>query len=240
MLLVDLGVAPKIFISCFMKFHKATALLIFVFLLPLQLSGQELGVEYGATRAGYDDALETPTGFGVHADIPLIRDMSMPVIRQIEIRLGASRHTENRTLRRSRCTGFIPPGTDCSPETFDGDSDLTRLGVGLVVGFEPVIAGIEPEIYVMGTSTRINTEFIGRESGRNIGPIDPENPSAGLEFGVMLNYSVTPFFGLFGRFAAQNTNFGACAEDVWAPFCEDRTLYQVGFGAQFRFSALRE
>lgn len=197
-------------------------------------------MEYGATQAGYDDALETPTGFGVHGDIPLMRNMSMPIIRQIEIRLGASRHTEKLTLTRSRCTGLIPPGTDCSPDTFDGDSDLTRLGVGLVVGFEPFIAGIEPEIYLMGTSTSVDTEFIGRESERNIGPADPVNASPGLEFGVMLNYLVTPFFGLYGRFAAQNTNFGACAEDVWAPFCEDQMLYQFSLGAQFRFSALGE
>ena len=236
---VDLGVASKIFISRFMKFHKAAALLIFIFLIPLQVYSQEIGVEYGATRAGYDDALETPAGFGVHADIPLKRDMSMPILRQIELRLGASRHTENLTLRRSRCTGLIPPGTDCSPDTFDGDSDLTRLGVGLVVGFEPVIAGIEPEIYVMGTSTSINSEFIGRESGRNIGPVDPENPSTGLELGAMLSYNITPFFGLYGRVSAQNTNFGACGEDAWFAFCEDRMHYQFGLGAQFRFSALR-
>lgn len=223
-----------------MRFQKTAIFFFLAFLLPLRLSSQEIGVEYGATQAGYDDALETPTGFGVHGDIPLIRNMSMPVIRQIELRLGASRHTENRTLRRSRCTGFIPPGTDCSPDTFDGDSDLTRLGVGLVVGFDPFIVGIEPEIYLMGTSTSVNTEFIGRESRRNIGPIDPENPSPGLEFGLMLNYSVSPFFGLYGRFPAQDTNFGACGVDAWFAFCEDRQLYQVGLGAQFRFLAPRE
>jgi len=129
-----------------MRFIKAASFLLLTFLLPLQLSGQEIGVEYGATQAGYDDALETPTGFGVHADIPLIRDMSMPVIRQIELRLDATRHTENLTITRSRCTGFVQPGTDCSQDTFDGDSDITRFGVGLVVGFDSVIAGIEPEI----------------------------------------------------------------------------------------------
>jgi len=223
-----------------MKFHKAAALLIFIFLIPLQVYSQEIGVEYGATRAGYDDALETPAGFGIQADIPLVRDISLPIMRQIELRLGATRHTENLTITRSRCTGFSLPGTDCSLDTFDGDSDITRLGVGLVLVFESVIAGIEPEIYLMGTSTRINTEFIGRESGRNIGPVDPENPSPGLEYGVMLSYNITPFFGLYGRVSAQNTNFGSCGEDAWFAFCEDRMHYQFGLGVQFRFSAIRD
>jgi hypothetical protein len=226
--------------SNMLTYPKAVSILFLMFLIPLPLLGQEIGLEYGATRAGYDDALETPTGFGIHADIPLIRDMSMPVVRQIELRLTASRHTENRTLRRSRCTGFIFPGTDCSPDTFDGDSDITRLGIGLVVGFESVIGGIKPEIYAMGISSSIDTEFIGRESGRNIGPVDPENPSPGLEFGTMLNYSVTPFFGLYGRFAIQNTTFGSCGVDAWFAFCEDRTLHQFSLGAVFRFSTLRE
>lgn len=215
-------------------------MLILAVLLPRQLSGQEIGLEYGATLAGYDDALETPTGFGAHADLPLIRNMSMPIVRQIELRLSATRHTEKLNITRSRCTGFSLPGTDCSLDTFDGDSDITRFGVGLVVGFDSVIADIEPELYLMGTSSSINTEFIGRDSGRNLGPVDPENPSIGMELGMMLTYPVTPFLGFYGRFSIQDTNFGACGEDAWFAFCENRLLYQVGLGAQFRFSALRE
>jgi hypothetical protein len=223
-----------------MRLFKAATVLFILFSLPLQLSGQEIGLEYGATQAGYDDALETPTGFGVHADIPLIRNMNIPLVRQIELRLGASRHLENLKITRSRCTGFVQPGTDCSLDTFDGDSDITRFGVGLVVGFDSVISDIEPELYLMGTSSNINTEFIGRDSGRNLGPVDPENPSIGMELGMMLTYPVTPFLGFYGRFSIQDTNFGACGEDAWFAFCENRLLYQVGLGAQFRFSALRE
>lgn len=69
-------------------------------------SAQEIGIEYGVTRAGYDDALERPTGPSGYVDLP--------IGEHIAIRVAASHHTESRTITRSPCTGLAPPGRDCS------------------------------------------------------------------------------------------------------------------------------
>lgn len=203
------------------------------------LQGQDIGVEYGSTLAGYENALERPKGLGVHADIPLLNNIALPVIEGIDLRLRASKHTEHLTITGSRCTGLVQPGSDCSTDTFDSDSRFTQFGAGFVIGFESFIAGLRPEVYAMGINTNVAADFVGRESGKNIGPITPKNKSMGIEFGGMLNYSISPFIDLYGRLAIQNTNIQTCGEDGWFAFCENKKVLQFSFGTQLRFSALR-
>lgn len=204
----------------------------------IDLMGQEVGIEYGFTITGYDNALENPAGLGGHLDIPIIRNVDLPFIEDIELRFGISKHTENITISRSRCTGLVEPGTNCNTDTFDGDSHLTRFGAGIVIGFKPFIPNVRSEIYALGTSTDLKADFIGRESGKNIGPITPTNNSIGLEFGGMVRYEVTQYLELYGRLAIQNANIQTCGADAWFAFCEERKFYQFTLGTQLRFSEL--
>lgn len=200
--------------------------------------GQEVGIEYGFTNAGYDNALEKPAGLGGHLDIPILRNVDLPVIEEIELRFGVSKHTENLTISRSRCTGLVETGTNCGTDTFDGDSHLTRFGAGIVIGFKPFIPNVRTEIYALGISTDLKVDFIGRHSGEIIGPITPTNNSKGLEVGGMVKYEITQYLDLYGRFAIQNPNLQTCGVDAWFAFCKDRKLYQITLGTQLRFAEL--
>lgn len=230
-----------------MRVSRALSFLFIVFTLTIfiaflntsKLQGQEIGIEYGVTKAGYENALERPTGLGGHLDIPLLSNVALPVIEGLDFRFSASKHTEHLTITRSRCTGLVEPGSDCSTDTFDGDSDITQYGAGLVIGFKPLINGLKPEIYAMRISTGLDADFIGRDSGKNIGPITPRNKSVGLEIGGMLSYAITPYLDLYGRFTIQDTNIQYCGEDAWFAFCEERELFRFSLGTQLRFSALR-
>lgn len=200
--------------------------------------GQEVGIEYGVSHTGYENALEQPTGLGGHLDIPILSKLELPVVEDIEFRFGLSKHTEHLTISRSRCTGLVKPGTDCSNDTFDGDSHITRYGAGLVIGFKSLITRVRSEIYALGIFTNLDTDFIGRQSGKNIGPIAPTKNSKGLEFGGMVSYEITQFLDLYGRLAIQSPNIQTCGEDAWFAFCEERRLFQFTFGTQLRLSEL--
>lgn len=224
-------------LSSFQLFLLIPALFLFL-LNTSDLMGQEIGIDYGLTNAGYDNALEKPAGLGGHLDIPIIRNVDLPVIEDIELRFGISKHTENLTISRSTCTGLVDQGTNCNTDTFDGDSHLTRFGAGIVIGFKPFIPNVRSEIYALGISTDLKADFIGRESGKNIGPITPTKNSIGVEFGGMLRYEVTQYLDLYGRLAIQNPNIQTCGVDAWFAFCEERKLYQFSIGTQLRFAEL--
>lgn len=212
---------------------------VFFFLLNTsELIGQEVGFEYGVSHTGYENALEKPAGLGGHLDIPIFSKLELPVIEDIEFRFGISKHTEHLTIFRSRCTGLVGPGTNCSNDTFDGDSQITRYGAGFVIGFKPLMTRVRTEIYTLGISTNLDSDFIGRQSGKNIGPIAPTNNSLGIEIGGMIRYEFTQFLDLYGRLAIQNPNIQSCGEDAWFAFCEKRRLYQFTLGTQLRFSEL--
>jgi len=231
-----------------MRVSRASSFLCIVFILTIiasllntsKLQSQVIGIEYGITQAGYENALEQPAGLGGHLDIPLFSNIAIPIIEDLDLRFSVSKHTENLTITRSRCTGLVQPGTDCSTDTFDGDSHITQIGAGLVIGFKSLINGLQPEIYAMGISTGLEADFIGRESGKNIGPITPTNKSVGLEIGGILSYAITPYLDIYGRFAIQDTNIQSCGQDAWFAFCKEREFFQFSLGTQVRFSKLRK
>ena len=104
---------------------KLSSILVLLLLLGqcAPVSAQEIGIEYGGMRAGYDDALERPTGLSGYIDLPLSE--------RVAIRFSAAHYTESRTITRSPCMGLVPPGSDCASEPFDGNSSLTNYSAGL-------------------------------------------------------------------------------------------------------------
>lgn len=204
------------------------------FLICPDSKGQDIGMEYGVSQTGYTNVLEQPAGLGGHLNIPVFGNIGIPVIKGIGLRLGASRHTEDLTITRSRCTGFVEPGTDCSMDTFDGDSHISSYGLGLIIRFQSLMGKVRPEIYALRTITNIDVDFIGRQSGKNIGPVTPNENARGFEVGGTVNYEITPFLDLYGNLALQHPNIESCLLDAWSPFCEERKVYQFSLGTQLR------
>lgn len=196
------------------------------------VSAQEIGIEYGGTHAGFDEALERPTGLSGYLDLPLSE--------RVAIRVSAAHYTESRTITRSPCTGLVPPGSDCTDERFDGDGSLTNYGVGLAVKLPAPGASLQPELYVLGTASDVDVTFTAQSSDAQLQPITPDGPSPGVALGGSISYEITPFLALSNRFGLQAPRFGVCGADAWFPFCETRILPQLAFGARLRLSGLRQ
>jgi len=197
---------------------------------PIPTAAQELGIEYGVTDAGYGDALQRPSGVGGFLDIP--------IDDRFAVRLTASHHTESQGITRSPCTGLVRPGTDCSPQRFQGDASLTTFGIGMTVRLPSPIASLDPELYALATGSAVDVRFEARSGDRRLQPVTPDDPSFGVAAGGALHYAITPSIALSGRLGIHSPRFGACAEDAWVPFCDRRTMPQVAMGARIGLSEL--
>ena len=83
---------------------------------PALASGQSAGIEYVGTWAGYEDVLDTPTGFLVYGELPLLHWMGL--------RFSYIGRSESNVLTGPTCGGLVLPGQDCPLDTMDGDSRL--------------------------------------------------------------------------------------------------------------------
>lgn len=194
-------------------------------------SAQGIGIEYGGTRAGYDDALQRPTGLSGYLDLPLSE--------RIAIRFSAAHYTERRTITRSPCTGLVPAGRDCTSEQFDGDAHLTNYGVGLSVRLPSPGASLQPKLYAVGTASDVDATFVAQDGGAKVQPVTPDGLSPGVALGGSLSYEITSFFALSSRVGFHVPRFGVCGADAWFPFCDRRVLPQLAFGARLRLSGFR-
>jgi hypothetical protein len=192
--------------------------------------GQALGVEYGVTYAGYDGALERPTGVGGTIDLPIGDHLG--------VRLRVTHQTENLVVRRSPCTGLPPPGAECTPEPFDGDAELTTYGAGMVARLPPLVSKLRAKLYALALAAEVTATFRGRRSGKQIRPITPEGRSPGLEVGGSLGYAVSSYVSLQARVGTQFVYFGVCGSDAWVPFCDSHHMPRLALGVQVRLSRL--
>lgn len=207
------------------RLRRFTMVLVFLFAGQCApASAQEIGIEYGGTRAEYDDALQRPTGLSGYVDLPLGE--------RFAIRFTVSHHTESRSITRSPCTGLVPPGSDCTREPFDGDARLTTYGVGVAVRLPSPAAPLQPELYALGTGSDVDVDFMARSSASRLQPVTPDGLSVGIAFGGSVSYAITHFFALSGRIGLHALRFGACGADAWFPFCESRVLPQLALGAR--------
>ena len=189
-----------------------------------QASAQEVGMEVGATQAGYGDALQRPMGLSGTVDLPLSS--------RISLRLLASHYREARTIRRSPCSGLAPPDRDCSTRRFEGDARLSTVGLGVAVRLTPTAATWRPELYALGTGTAVGAEFATPSGDEQVAPVAPEGLSMGVAVGGSLHYTLTPVVGLTVRVGAQIPRFGTCGADAWFPFCETRVLPEAAVGVR--------
>jgi len=207
------------------------ALLVAVFtVVPGSLHAQSLTLEYGWTQSGIEDVLERPNGFGA--------SIGVPVAGRFSARISVRHHTESLSIRRSPCTGLVRPGTDCSPEPFEGDARLTTVGAGVVVDLPQPASRLKPRLYAMGLIADVDVTFRATESDERVSPITPDDPSVGLAGGGSLTVTLNRFVGIKTRFGAQYVRFGTCGTDAWFPFCESQVMPQVSLGAELRFSEL--
>jgi len=181
-------------------------------------------MEVGAIQAGYGDALQRPVGLSGTVDLPLSD--------RVALRLMAAHYLENRTIRRSPCSGLVPPGRDCSTRPFAGDGHLSTVGLGVVVRLTPPASTWRPELYALGTGTAVGAEFESLSGDEQISPITPEGLSVGVAVGGSLHYTLTPVVGLTARLGAQIPRFGTCGADAWFPFCETRVLPEAAVGVR--------
>lgn len=212
-----------------LKFFAAVLLLALT-ALPLAASAQTIGVEVGGTEAQYGEALVRPIGISGTVDLPLTDRLSL--------RLAASRQTESRSITRSPCTGLAPPGTDCSPEPFVGDAQLTTFGAGVTVAFPSPIEALHPEVYALATGSTVDITFSAERSDAELQPITPDGRSWGLEVGAGVSYSITDRVAVSGRAGFLRPGFEACGNDGWFALCESRTLPRFAIGTRVDLSAL--
>ncbi|PEN12513.1 hypothetical protein CRI94_13380 [Longibacter salinarum] len=210
-------------------------LALFVVLLSLSAGSsgavaQALGIEVGMTRAGYGNALQRPAGIGGYLDLP--------VRERFAIRLAGSHQTEHRSIRRSPCTGLVLPGSNCSERPFDGDARMSVIAAGVAVQPIEPAAGFLPELYVLATGTSVDAVFTEQGGDGEVRPIAPDGFSVGWAAGGQVHYLITPLVGLSGRIGVHAPQLGACGQDAWFPFCEDRTLLEFAVGLRMNWSML--
>ena len=213
---------------------KLSSILVLLLLLGqcAPVSAQEIGIEYGGMRAGYDDALERPTGLSGYIDLPLSE--------RVAIRFSAAHYTESRTITRSPCMGLVPPGSDCASEPFDGNSSLTNYSAGLAVRPLSPGASLQPELYALGMASDVDATFTAQNGDEQLQPVTPDGLSLGIALGGSINYEITRFLAISSRFGVQVPGFSTCGADAWFPFCEPRVLPQLAFGARLGLSRLRQ
>jgi len=199
-------------------------------LLPGALHAQSLTVNHGWTNAGIDDVLERPNGFGASLDVPTTNRFS--------VRIAVRHHTEALTIRRSPCTGLVPPGADCGTRAFVGDAKLTTVGAGLVVTLPRPISSVEPRIFAMGLVADVDAEFRAAESNEEIAPITPDDPTVGLAGGGSFSFAFSDYVGVKTQIGAQYVRFGTCGEDGWFAFCDSRVMPRISLGAEVYLSHL--
>jgi len=201
-------------------------------LLPGALQAQSLTVNYGWTNAGIDDVLERPNGFGAFLDVPATDRFS--------VRIAVRHHTEALTIRRSPCTGLVPPGADCGTRAFVGDAELTTVGAGLVVTLPRPISTVEPRLFAMGLVADVDAEFRAEESNEEIAPITPDDPTVGLAGGGSFSFAFSEYVGVNTQIGAQYVRFGTCGDDGWFAFCDSRVMPRISLGAEVHLSQLFE
>ena len=195
------------------------------------LYGQSVGLEYGVTRAGYENALEHPRGVGGHIDLPLGD--------HVALRVAVRHHTEQLVINRSPCVGLPPPDANCTSDVFDGRSHLTTYGVGAVFRFPLPLPRLRSEVYGLGMGVDVDADFVGRTSDTQIGPITPDGLSPAVAAGGQLHYQLTDLVGLSARTGLVLPRFGTCGSDAWFAFCDSHALWQISLGTEFDLSALR-
>ena len=156
---------------------KLSSILVLLLLLGqcAPVSAQEIGIEYGGMRAGYDDALERPTGLSGYIDLPLSE--------RVAIRFSAAHYTESRTITRSPCMGLVPPGSDCASEPFDGNSSLTNYSAGLAVRPSSPGASLQLELYALGMASDVDATFTAQNGDEQLQPVTPDGLSLGIALG---------------------------------------------------------
>lgn len=185
-------------------------------------SAQSFGLYANGTSAGYDEVLEAPLGVAVRATVPLLP--------RVHLRLSAARAWEGHTRTRSTCTGLVDPDAPCPVDTFDGDSRLDVLSAGLQVRLgslgpwtSSVFGGLD--------LTTVSSDFVGRETGVNIGPIDPEPRRRGWHAGLGVEYATAWPVDLSTELIFARPDIGTCGADAWFAFCRDATWVSLRVGA---------
>ena len=214
----------------FISSLSALSLFLLLAAWPASASAQTIGVEFGGTRAQYDEALMRPTGFSGYLDVP--------VVDRLSLRLVASRHTESRSITRSPCTGLVGPDVACSPQPFEGDASLTTLGIGAVVQLPSPTESVQMEVYALGTGSTVDVVFFAESSGEELRPVTPDGRSWGAAAGLGIGYAVTDIVSLSGRVGFLRPGFEACGVDAWFAFCDARTLPRFALGMRFNLSSL--
>lgn len=185
------------------------------------VDGQSLGVEFLATKAGYDGVLDTPSGFLAYGELPLLPWAG--------VRVGFSGRSERHVRTGPTCTGLIPPDAECPVDTMDGRSRLRSLRLGVALSL-PLPSPVVPELYGGVMWSRVTSTFIGRETGREIAPVTPDHGTAGFAFAAGVHAPVAGPFWASARAHVELPHFSTCGADAWFAFCEDRRLWSLSIG----------
>ncbi len=185
-----------------------------------------MGVEYALMHAGYDEVFEFPRGFGFHVDIP--------VIPRIAFRLGYRSRAETHVQDRIACVGLLLPGVTCPVDTFDGRTTLRSYTLGVALDLGRAGARLRPELSAYGSSSKLTSRFIGRNTDSVLEPATPGDRTEGFGVDLALEYELSPRLSMAGRFGIEKSDITTTGSDMWFPFWDSRLFYSAGLGLRFR------
>ena len=192
--------------------------------LPSPLAAQTVGVDLLYTETGYADVLESPFGVAVQAELP--------VGGPIHVRLALARSSEHQVVVRSTCTGLVPPDAECPDDVMDGRSRIDQGFVGIGVGAGASLP-VRLQASVALVLTRLSSDFVGRSTGVNVGPIHPDGLTPGWSADAEARVPIRGRWSAAGGLRWTDTRIRDCGADAWFAFCDGGTWWSVSAGVRY-------
>lgn len=197
-------------------------------LAPAASGAQSVSASADWTSSGYQGVLEAPLGFAVGAVLPLTGPF--------RLRASHARSRESQHRIQPACTGLVAPDDPCPVDAFDGDTRLVRTAVGLDVRL-PRRGALVPSVFAGLQWSDITSDFVGRATGVNIGPVDGQG--LGWHFGVAVEAELVGPVRFASSVRVIDSGVAACGADAWFPFCEGRPWLTADAGISIGWKAVR-
>ncbi|RMH16698.1 MAG: hypothetical protein D6701_08475 [Gemmatimonadetes bacterium] len=191
--------------------------LLLVLLVPASADAQRLSLGVERVATGYDDVLEGPLARSFM--------ISLPVGPGLALRGGFLRGDEDHTVRMRTCVGLCPG--DAPLDTFDGSSRLEQWRVGLEYSL-PGLVPARPRVFAGLVVSELSSEFVGRETGVRLGPIEPDGRVTGWEVGASVRPWSAGLFSLEVEGRLIDSRVSVCGADAWFAFCEGQGWWSLG------------
>ncbi|CAN5522367.1 hypothetical protein BH24GEM3_BH24GEM3_01410 [soil metagenome] len=206
------------------------ALLILLLLTASQAHAAQ-AQEVGAfASAGWSEQTELPhpRGYGVF--------LTTPSLGFFALRLSYDEQESRSERQETVCDSYWPSYTNCTQERVRSDVTLRSLRLGVLARVD---ASSRVRLGLGGgrSLSRVNADIRGKESGRTLGLVMPEDRQHGsflLVTADLQRILGTPLF-LSSTASGHTVRFDGCATDSYIPFCGTQTITELQLGLGYRF-----